>query len=243
VQVEVQDVVVAVAVVVFRFFEMLQQRLERAGADDVDGGAELAGFERFDERARNGAVAHVAAARWPGGEQQHAQLRRFGDPRRIDHSPAILAHHRLIDRQRMGPVRILQRLPVQRVKLRRADNLQQHAAALHRTLVLRIQIGIAPEHLRKERLAILPDDGRGPLRPHLVGKRKVQPPLEVPLKLIFLFGACGIGDGQRRIWRSIFAEPYGCRNVLALAGLFLDENRKCHGVNWFKGCRARQFCG
>ena len=76
VHIQMDDVVIAFAVLIAHIFQVVHQRLKGAGAHNINLGRHLAGFQRLNQRAGDGAVADIPLTGGAGGDQQHPQLGR-----------------------------------------------------------------------------------------------------------------------------------------------------------------------
>ncbi len=194
VQIEVDHMVVAGAMRVACGLQVLDQRLVAAGAQDLDldGRAGLA--QRFDQRARDRAVADIARAAGPRHHHQQVDRGRRAQRGLDGLRHQVLAQHRRLERESPRQVGIFERLPVQPLELRRAGDLEDHAAdaGLERGLVVAVDIGVIAEDLLEQPLAVLGYAGRRRARPHLLGEREAQVLLEVPLQPGFLL----VGERQ-----------------------------------------------
>ena len=192
--VEVDDVVIAGAVALLAGLQVAGQRLVGAGAQDVDVHTQGGLAQRLHQRPGDGAVADVARAAGPGGDQQHVDRGRLAQPRLDRLRRAVAAHEGGLQGQRLGQLGVLERLPVQGVELGRAGDLdgQLGQVALGEAAVGGKGLGVG-EELGEELLAVAGDAGRGLLRLDLVGEGEAQVLLEVPGQPLLLLGREGIG--------------------------------------------------
>lgn len=228
--VEVDDVIIADAVPRRDLAQMCVERLVAAGAQDLDLHRHVRATQRLDQRARDRAVAHVVRTLGPRGDDQqidrwrgaHAGLDRL----RVQ----VLAHHRPFDRERAWQRRVLQRFPVQPVKLRRSGDLEGQAAraGLQRRIVARVGLAVG-EDLVEQPLAIGADASRRLARLDLFGEGEAQMLLEIPLQPLLLL--CGEWAGDADWVLALAVEADGGVRAVRRFGMFANAD---HSHRWLR---------
>ncbi|OQA39718.1 MAG: hypothetical protein BWY52_03072 [Chloroflexi bacterium ADurb.Bin325] len=237
VDVEVDDVVVARAVSLPRAFQVIDEAAVGGRAQDVHPHAQPRPLQRVQQGPRDGAVGDIARAVGPRGDDEHVDRRRGLAGRGHGLERRVAADEDRIEAQRTAEIRILERLPVQRMEGRLARHLDDEAfqARVARAHVSGIGAPVA-KHLREQRLAVGVDALRGVLRLDRVGERERQPFLEVPRQPLFLPRAERVGDGHGHALAVVEADARAEGAGGLLAGLLdgdgghgglRDERRSC----------------
>ncbi len=142
--IQVDDVVVTVAVPVAAVFQVLYQRLEGSGAHDVYAGGKLAVLQGVHQGAGDGAVADIQFAAGPGGDEQDVEGRRCFDGRRGVDGFVVAPDDGFVHGERAILVGVVQAFPVQGVELRLADDFDgEGVVALFP--VVGVEVGIGAE--------------------------------------------------------------------------------------------------
>ena len=197
--VEVDDVVVAAAVLLLHLFEVAGEGLVGAGAQDVDLDPQLRLAQGVEQRAGDGAVADVTGAAGAGGDEQDVDGGRLAQARLDGLRGEVAADEADLERQRLAfELGVAQGFPVIALEGGRAGDLDGEVgeAALRGSAIGGVGVAVGKDG-GEEPLAVGAHAGGGIVGLDLVGEGEVEIALEVPLELLLFFGREGIFERER----------------------------------------------
>jgi hypothetical protein len=187
VNIKVDHVVVAGALIILDCFQLLHQGAIGAGSEDVDLDGDVSLEEGFNQRAGNGAVADIAFPPGAGGDHKEVDGGGILDLSADGLGIEIAAHHCGLEGQWLGEVGVFEGFPVEGVEVGGARDLKGQVLdpSLEDFLVAGIGFWVSKD-LVEEGFAVGGDAGCRSFKVGLVGEGEAEMSFEVPLQKVLL---------------------------------------------------------